>query len=536
MRNEEKQTMANVTTLFDANASFGNPASGGPDCPTALMRLAHMDRLGIDRALVWNVEATQHHSLSCNRRLLDEIRDTPGAAGRLIPALVVSGLIAYENGGIERLLDQMREGQTRALRFVNVFGRLSLRQCEPVIRAVRHLKPFLLLNGSDASATDILEFASQFPDVAVILTNLIWGNGIGAFDLMRQRPNVLIETSWWHTWDGVALAVKHFGAERVLFGTGSRSHNGAAIAALARAELSDAQRALIAHGNIERLTGLPPAGAKGARPKGNRLWQRCLEGEPLGVDLVDAHGHLGPSAGYVLEHQDERAQIPPTLRVMDRLGQRTMIFSGLQALLGAPVEGNRLQQELIKPHADRFLMYLGFNPLYAADLVPQFDAWFADPQVVGFKLLCSYWKVPVTDARFEPMWAYANRHRLPVLMHSWSGGLDSPAMTRDIVAKYPDLSLLLGHSGGSDAGRCEAEDLAAEFPHVFLETCGSFCSTRLWEETLKRIPVSQVVYGSDATAHDIHWEMGRLLSMDVSEDVLTPILGQNMRRVLARRR
>jgi hypothetical protein len=212
-----------------------------------------------------------------------------------------------------------------------------------------------------------------------------------------------------------------------------------------------------------------------------------------------------------------------------------MIFSGLQALLGSPVDGNDLLRDLIKPHADRFSMYVGFNPFYAADLLPRLDGWFADPQVVGFKLLCSYWKAPVTDARFEPMWEYANRHRLPVLMHSWSGGPDSPAATHGIVSKYRDLSLLLGHSGGSDEGRREAEALAAEFPNVFLETCGSFCSTRRWEDTLKVISVSQVVYGTDAAAHDIHWELGRLLSLDVSEDVLAPILGQNMRRILARR-
>jgi hypothetical protein len=180
-------------------------------------------------------------------------------------------------------------------------------------------------------------------------------------------------------------------------------------------------------------------------------------------------------------------------------------------------------------------MYLAFNPFYGADLVPQFDDWFARPQVVGFKILCSYWKVPVTDARFKPMWEYANRHRLPILMHTWSAGPDTPALTRPIVQKYPDLSLILGHSGGSDEGRHEAEELAAEFPNVYLETCGSFCSARCWEETLKKVQVSQVVYGSDAAGHDIHWEMGRLLSMDVSEEVLTPILGRNMRRILARR-
>ena len=521
--------------LFDANGSFGNPATSPPDCATAAVRLAHMDRLGIARSLVWNVEATQSNPLAANRRLLDEIAHTPGAAGRLVPALAVSGLIAYEGGGIERFAAQMKEGPTRALRFVNVGGRLSLEQCAPVVQAVRHLKPFILVKWGETPARDILDFAALFPDVPIVLTDLIWVCGIGAFDAMRQRKNVLMETSWWHTWEGVALAVKHFGAERVLFGTGYRSHNSAAIAALARAEITEQQRELIAHGNLDRLTGSATEERAGARPAGNRLWQRLLAGEPLGLDVVDAHAHLGPSAGYVLEHQEERAQIPAVLRVMDKIGESTMIFSSLAALHGSPADGNELARGLIKPYVGRLAMYAGFNPYYADDLVTRFDGWFADPQVVGFKLLCGYWGVPVTDARFEPMWEYADRHRLPVLMHSWSGKIDSPAMARGIVSRHRDLSLLLGHAGGTDDGRAEAEALAAEFPNVFLETCGSFCTTRRWEDTLKAVPVSQVVYGTDAAAHDIHWELGRVLSLDVSEEVLTPILGQNMRRVLARR-
>ena len=528
--------MTRMPPLFDANGSFGKPATGAAECPMVADRLAHMDRLGIDRALVWNSEATQDYSLGCNRRLLDQIAATPGAPGRIVPSLVVSGMIVHEADGVERFAKQMKEADTRSLRFVNGFGRLTLALGKPVIRAVRDRKPFILLRIGETDLRDILDFTEVFPDIPVVLTDIGWGHGIVALDLMRRRPNILLETSWWYSWDGVRLAVDRFGAGRVLFGTGYLSHNGAAIAHLTRSDISDEQRDLVAHGNLDRLTGssTQPV-APSSRLAENRLWRRCLAGEPLGVDIVDAHGHFGASAGYVLERQDERDQIPAMLRVMDSLGQRTAIVSGLQALLGSTVEGNHRIRELLGPHADRFSIYLVFNPHYAGQLVPEFDRWFADPQFVGFKLLCSYWKTPVTDPRFEPMWEYANRHRLPVLMHSWSGGFDSPGMTREIVSKYLDLSLILGHSGGTDPGRREAEEVGAEFPNVFLEWFGSFPSARRWEDTLRTVPPEQIVYGTDAAAHDARWELGRLLSLDAPEDLIESILGRNMRRILARR-
>ena len=141
--------MIRMPPLFDGNGSCGAPAGGTPDCPTLADRLAHMDRLGIDRSLVWNIEATQHHSLASNARLLEEMADTPGAEGRMVPALVVSGLIPYERDGVERLIGQMEKGRSSALRFVNVFGRLTLRQCEPAAPstgATCMIKPILVCN------------------------------------------------------------------------------------------------------------------------------------------------------------------------------------------------------------------------------------------------------------------------------------------------------------------------------------------------------------------------------------------------------
>jgi len=123
-----------------------------------------------------------------------------------------------------------------------------------------------------------------------------------------------------------------------------------------------------------------------------------------------------------------------------------------------------------------------------------------------------------------------------VLSHTWGSQYDSPALFTALVKRYPNVQFLLGHSGGTEAGRVEAEELAREHKNVYLEWCGSFCVTRLWEDTLRAVSPKQVVFGTDAMAHDISWELGRLLSLDVPDQTLLPILGGNMRRVLAMRR
>ena len=529
--------MNRTPALIDVNAFFGKSATGDSEFPGIRDRLDFMDRLGIGTSLVWNTASRQNHALSSNQELIAEIARTPKARGRIIPALAVSGLMPYERNGIRALKRQMIAGETRALRFVNVFKRLTLCQLAPVIRGIAGLKPCIIMRHDESNIQDILEFTALFPEIPLVLTEVMWGPCIVVFDLMRRRKNIRVDNSWLHSYGAVEQVVEHFGAERLLFGTGYKSHGGAAIAQLARAEITEQERQLIMHGNLERLLGLK-GDAKAARvpptKPANSLWGRCLAGQPLGVDIVDAHFHLGPSAGYVLKDQEERSQVKPALKVMDALGIQTVLVSGMQALLSEAVEGNNLLEKVLLPNSDRFKGYLGFNPFYADALVHNFERYFSGPFFAGFKTLCGYWGVKTNDPRFQPMWAYANRHRLPILNHTW--GKDDISLLGDIVKKYPQAHFLLGHSGGPEDGRREAEALARGNPNVYLEWCGSFCSSVAWEQTLQQVNPRQVVFGTDAMAHDIYWELGRLLSLDVPDATLIPILGQNMRRIMGLRR
>ena len=233
----------------------------------------------------------------------------------------------YEKNAVADLKRCMKQNKIAALRFTRGMSAFTLGQIEPIVRELLPLKPVLFLNNAETDGRDILDFARAFPRVPVVLTEAGWGRYNFVFDLMRQRKNIHIETSWLHVWGDFELIVKQFGAERILFGLGEKAHNGAAIAALARADLSDSDREKIAHGNLERLLGSRPVKAM-APPVINSLWSNLLAGRPLGVDTIDAHVHIGPSGGYVLENQAVEDQIGPALDQMKKIGINTMIVSG----------------------------------------------------------------------------------------------------------------------------------------------------------------------------------------------------------------
>ncbi len=533
-----------MQSFFNVNGVIGRGAYEDPEFPTAASLAEHMDYLGIARSLAWHIMARDLHPASGNRQLLKEIAEA-GLEDRIIPAFVITPACFYENGTIEFLKARMAEGRVRALRITPEVSRFPVREIERVLAALTAFEPAVFWDcrygSSDSDMRDIEHLAQTFPGVSFVMTQKMWP-GFGAIvDLMWRCPNTFIDISWLHMRNAIEMLVANFGAERVLFGTGYKSHYGAAIAALAHARLDERQRDLIAHGNVERILKLAPC-KQGARRWSlldeKPLWRGFREGKPLdGVEVIDAHGHTGPhTRGWFLPESDFETY-PDALRAyLERLGVDRLIVSSEIALFGPCLEGNRETERVCSKHGGMFSGYLVFNPLFADEMVPHFDDFFSRSFFVGFKLLASYWKLPLTSPDFKPVWECADRLALPVLMHTWDDSYSSPATLSEIVPRYPRATFIIGHSGGGTRGRLEAEALAAANKNVFLEFCGSFTTPRPFELSMEKVGNDRVVYGSDTGAHNAAWELGRYLSMPLPDEELTPGLAANMRGILARKR
>ena len=528
-------------SFFNVNGNIGRGAYEDPQFPTAASFEEHLDYLGIDRSLVWHVAARDLNPMRGNRRLLDEIAEA-GLEQRLLPAFIVTPACFFEYGVLDFLRAHFSDGRVRALRITPDVSRFPIREIERVLAELAQFKPALFWDcrhdHNEQDIRDMEHLARTFPQISFVLTQKMWGGFGSVLDLMWRCPNVYVDTSWLHMRDTLELLTENFGAERVLFGIGYKSHYGAAIAALMHARLTDAQRALIAHGNIERMLKLDPLKEKKARPSAllqqKPLWNVFRTGHPLkDVEVIDAHGHTPPlTRGWIIRQQDYQSGIAALIAQMDHLGVSHLILAPEVALFGENFNGNREVEDLLVKHADRFSGYLVFNPLYAGEMIPRLDEFFQRGFFVGFKLLPSYWKIPATDPRYQPVWEYAQRHQRPILLHTWDDKYDSPVLLKDIAPKYPRAQFILGHSGGGTAGRLEAEALAQAHPNVYLEFCGSFTTPRPFETSLQLVGKDRILFGSDTGGHDQAWELGRYLSMPLPDDDLIPGLGANMRNIL----
>ena len=534
----------NAISRFNVNGHVGRGAYETPEFPFLNDFIHHLDYLGIDRSLVWHVEARDSNPVWGNRRLLEEI-DEGGYGARLIPAFVITPACYYKYGTIAFLKENMSSGRVRALRIIPDVCRFQVREIERTLAELAEFEPLVLWDcpvfPDEFHVRDFEYLAKKFTKVNFAITQKMWPGFGSVLDLMWRCPNIYVDTSWLHMRDTIELLTDNFGAERVLFGIGCKSHYGAAVAALAHAQIKPEQKELIAHRNIERLLNIKPITGKLVSSsnmlENKALWKKFSTGQPVsGVKIIDAHAHSGPSSGrgWFIRESDSDKCLQALVRQMDRLGVHKLIICPGRALFGEAVMGNRVTAEATKKYRDRFSGYLVYPPLYGKEMAAEFDNFFADGFFVGFKILPSYWKIPVTSPGYIPMWKYADKYHLPILIHTWDDSYNSPAMLRDVAGKYPGATFLLGHSGGGTRGRNEAEELALANPNVMLEFCGSFTAPKPFEDSMKTVGINRVVFGSDTEAHCEAWELGRFLSMPLPDKELIPALGANIERILAK--
>jgi predicted TIM-barrel fold metal-dependent hydrolase len=535
--------MIKPTKLFSANACIGYSSSMPPEFENASGLLKHMDRLGIEKALVWHAAARDFDPLWGNQKLSEDIKNEPGAAGRLIPAFTILPTMLYRETAIDELREMLRRDNVKAIRiFTNCAGakRFTLQQFDPLIGHIEDFNPVILLDiRENISTNDLINLAEKYSQIKFILTKAMWVHLPVVFDLMRRRDNILLETSWLHVMGAIEYIVKEYGPQRIVYGFGNRSHNGASAFALFTSEISEEIKEMIGYKNIEQLIGTGNNEfniSSDFYKQKEKMWNRLDNLASNGTEIIDAHGHLGINGKWAIDIKDYDAQVKTTRKKMEELNISQMIVSSSQALYTDAYEGNNHLEKSLLKYGEQFKGYLSYNPFSADNMAKELDYFFSRDFYIGFKLLCDYWKVPVTDKRFDTVWQYANEHRLPILLHTWTGSYDSPAMLTDIVKKYPDAIFILAHSGGSDIGRYEAEELAMNNSNVYLEWCGSFCSTVKWEETIKKVGNQKIVFGTDSAYHNPAYELGRLLTLDVVDEDIIPILGANMRAIMNQRK
>jgi hypothetical protein len=203
-----------------------------------------------------------------------------------------------------------------------------------------------------------------------------------------------------------------------------------------------------------------------------------------GGELFDAHTHIGfnDPDGFKLAPEQ-------LLAGLERAHARSVVFP-MHEPDGYP-PANDTALELAAASAGRVVAFARLDPA-DAPLAEAERAVAAGAR--GLKLHPRAEQFALADLRLEGTFAFADEHRLPVLVHAGRG---IPALGRhavELCERHPGLRIILAHAGISDLSWIWAA--ADELPNLFFDSSWWSAADLLALFTL--VPPGQIVWASDA--------------------------------------
>ncbi len=237
--------------FFDCNCAFGPFRTRVfRFARTAAELIEEMDFSNIDQALVYHTAMRYDHPLVGNKLVVEGTTGQP----RLLATWAVLPSQTGEQPAVDALLRDMQRQNIRALRLFPDDHRYFVDDItwgdQLAVYAERRIPLFVR-----ASLDKVAQLLKSFPEL-VVVTASQGSNPLDryAWPLIEKYPNLIFETSGYVVDNGIEEFCRRYSASRLVFGSGyPENSSGAAMLALAQAEISLAERQAIASENLSRL-------------------------------------------------------------------------------------------------------------------------------------------------------------------------------------------------------------------------------------------------------------------------------------------
>jgi len=258
------------------------------------------------------------------------------------------------------------------------------------------------------------------------------------------------------------------------------------------------------------------------------LQEKVLRGIPLTDDLIiDAHCHMG----YYPVFNVPAPSAADMVRWMDRIGIRACIAAHHAAIGPDMSYGNDEVLQAMSDFPGRVYGYATVNPNYpASEVVAELERCLAGG-MVGVKIHPDLHQLAVDDDKYRAVWEWTNEHRLPLLSHTSTGGRNPVKAFGSLAGTYPNVSILLGHSGFGSEGAEQSIEACLEHPNVYCEITGSVVVYGTLERMVNRLGAERVLFGTDLPFLDARPQVGRVAFAKIGDDDKRKVFGLNAARI-----
>lgn len=244
-----------MLSFADCNIAVGQPnAVSGWRIYDSMEIARQAQRCGIHKGLAFCNAALELHPLDGNAEMDIICRRTPF----YLPVWVVMPHHTGEFWAPDELETRMRAADVRVVRLApkyNVLG-YSLRDwCSGELLDMLERTGTLVLLDADQTDWETVHFVCcDHPRLKMVVTNLYYRHARYVFPLLRQHPNLYLETSGLKSFCLLQTFCEKVGAEKLLFGSNLGVFSpGSAVCLVTYALIGEKEKEAIAVHNLEKL-------------------------------------------------------------------------------------------------------------------------------------------------------------------------------------------------------------------------------------------------------------------------------------------
>jgi predicted TIM-barrel fold metal-dependent hydrolase len=507
--------------------------------------LEEMEWAGIHGALIAHATAKEYDPAFGNRALLRELRKSPRLYG-------VWTVMPHHTGEFPVPKDVVKEMRDNDIRAAKMYPRLhrypmNAEYCGELLRELEENNIPLLLEGGHLYGPDLSEpfnqilvteldaILTRFPQLNVVLLGSRWDGTRFITWLMRKHRRLFMDLSNHQGNRAIELFSEWFGVHRIVFGSGALEKSpGAARAFVDYCTLGDREKQAIASHNLARLLrleNLPPAYWKSGTS--DPILAAAKAGRPLSNMLViDSHAHIAHDGaegiGFIhnpasdADAMAERAQL---------MGIDKICVSAFLAIWSDHEAGNEIVRDAMKRYPGFYHGYASLNPQYVKDWKKELRLLYGTYGMEGMKPYHPRTGIPYNDKLWDPWYEFGNRMRSYALIHP------SPDVVRevnDIAARYPEITFIIAHCGGSYRDARLGVEMALKNPNVVLEITLTAVTYRVIEFMVKHVGADRVLFGTDQPMRDPIPQFGWMAYAHCSPAEKKKMFGLNMQRIMQR--
>lgn len=245
--------------------------------------------------------------------------------------------------------------------------------------------------------------------------------------------------------------------------------------------------------------------------------------------IIDMHFHPGPITplGEFYIDDEKIVEIYKKFNIAHAIGSHAANFYtnnfGIEMLFKA-----------LDKFKDFLFGYLTFNPNCREKSMVLMKKYINKKEILGIKIHPSFHLCYPGDTKYEDFWKFADENALVILTHSWNPNVPNkihrfsdPFLFENIVKKYKNLKLILGHAGGKGEYLYKVADLVKKYENLYVDFAGDTFEPGIIEHYIKTTGSEKILFGTDCPCNDIRFHLIRLLDAKISDNDRKNIFGLN---------